>query len=95
LKGGVMRKLKFVAGEYNGCSIGPYGYRRGVQIVAFDADTGKRVYYFHNGKSPCFKMWEGYYHNRTGFSKKDEETFEFWMKVTKEKADGMNKGLYT
>lgn len=66
--------IKYTAGTYTGTSIGKTGFnhRYGVQIVATD-EQGIRRYVFvtFQGKSPCYKYWEGVAHYKSGLNKKD------------------------
>jgi hypothetical protein len=43
-------------------------------------------------KTPCLKLWSSFYHYKTGFNKKDRETFERMMESAKIREIMMNNG---
>ncbi len=59
-----MSTIKYSISAYTGNKIGNSGFcaRVGVQIVATDAETGKRRYVFGGGRTPCYKVQCGAAH---------------------------------
>jgi hypothetical protein len=87
--------LQFKAESYTGKSYNsnPYMHRRGVQIVCFDSETGKRraIFKTARGHSPCYKMAEWACHYRTGMNKYDSQRFAETMQEAEKLAEEWNK----
>jgi hypothetical protein len=82
--------LKFTAEMYRGRQIGnQYNYRCGVQIIATDAETGKRKYAFNN--SPCLKLWESVAHYQSGLNRYDAAECAEALKYAEKLAAKWNK----
>lgn len=69
-------KIYYKAEQYVGNKIGSGGHmhRLGWQVVAYDAETGKRKYIFNN--SPCYKLGWVASHYMSGPNKYDFKRLE-------------------
>ena len=87
--------IKYTAESYSGTTYNsnPYMHREGVQIVATDAETGKRRYVFKCGYkgSPCYKMGEWASHYKSGMNKVDAKKYIKTMKEAKKLAEKWNE----
>lgn len=88
-----MRKIVISLESYVGRKIGKsYMHRCGYQLVATDAQTGKRVYAFNS--SPCLKFAQGAAHYRSGLSTNTRESFEYQIDNIKQRLDDRDLDVF-
>ena len=83
--------MKYTAERYEGRNVGRYNHHVGVQIVAVEEEKRRYVFELNGRKTPCFKMWEGVAHYRSGLNAKDAKDYAEAMVEAKKLAEKWNK----